>query len=89
MVRKGKRNNYEKGADKERRIMNKFRDKGMLSFRSAGSHSPIDVFALDIENKTIWLIQSKPKSMSDNAKQKIYDEIKKYMGEYLVVVGVE
>ena len=69
--------------------MNKFRDKGMLSFRSAGSHSPIDVFALDIENKTIWLIQSKPKSMSENAKAKIYDEIKKYMGEYLVVVGVE
>ena len=39
--------NYLKGVRKERKIVNIARNEGKLAFRSAGSHSPIDVFILD------------------------------------------
>ena len=81
--------NYQKGARKERVIVNRHRKLGRLAFRSAGSHSPVDVFVLDPKSKTIFLIQSKPKSMSENAKHKIYDDLKQYVGDYVVVADVE
>lgn len=76
--------NYQKGYAKERRIVNRFREKGILSFRSAGSHSPIDVIAIDHVNHIIHLIQAKPKTMSDNAKQKLLDEHPELNGTYQV-----
>jgi len=81
--------NYRKGAEKERKIVNFHRSKGRLAFRSAGSHSPIDVFVLDLELKQIKLIQSKPKSMSENKKQEILNSILKFEGDYKVIVSVE
>lgn len=63
--------NYEKGRRKEYKIVHKERDKDRLAFRSAGSHSPIDVVSIDVNSKQIYLIQSKPNSMSENAKNKI------------------
>ena len=80
---------YQLGADKERRIVNKARAQGCLAFRSAGSHSPIDVFVLDKTTMTIHLIQSKGKSMSDKAKQKLYETLEYLEGKYMVVVRVE
>lgn len=80
--------NYKNGANKERKLVNREREKGRLSFRSAGSHSPIDVFSLDKQG-VIKLIQSKPKTMSENAKQKILDNLKQYEGFYEVVCVVE
>lgn len=56
--------NYIKGVRKERLIVNEARAKGLISFRSAGSHSPIDVVVIDSIHKTIQFIQCKPKSMS-------------------------
>ena len=38
---------YQKGADRERKIVNRAREKGHIAFRSAGSHSPIDVCIID------------------------------------------
>ena len=83
-----KNRNYKKGYEKERKLVNRFRDKGCLSFRSAGSHSPIDVFALNPESKLINLIQCKPKSMSKKNKDKILEDLKKYEGIYKVYVYV-
>jgi Holliday junction resolvase len=80
---------YRKGADKERKIVKTFRDNGHLAFRSAGSHSPIDVFALNIEKKEIYLIQSKSDKMSEASKKNILDSIIKYEGTYIVKVVVK
>ena len=65
---------YQKGRKKEYKIIHEERDKGRLAFRSAGSHSPIDVVSIDTKLKVIHLIQCKPDSMSDNAKQKLLDD---------------
>jgi len=81
--------NYRRGADKERRIVNRAREKGHLALRSAGSHSPIDVVIVDDVKKEIKLIQSKPVDMSENAKNKLLDSLKKYNGIYVVEVFVE
>lgn len=48
---------YEKGARHERELVNKYREAGGISARSAGSHSPIDVWA--IKDGELHLIQVK------------------------------
>ena len=81
--------NYIRGRRKEYQITKKYKDLGYeIAQRSAGSHSPIDVFAIDKETKTIMLIQSKPDSMSDNAKKKIIDEHKWLNGQFKVIFEV-
>jgi len=66
--------NYIKGRNKEYKICYEYRDKGFLAFRSAGSHSPIDVVAINPQTRQILLIQSKPDNMSENAKNKIINK---------------
>lgn len=82
--------NYQRGANKERRIVNAAREKGYLAFRSAGSHSPIDVFILKPKTFEIILIQSKlyNKKMSNNAKDKLVGSIKQFEGIYKVQCAV-
>lgn len=81
--------NYIKGRRKEYKIVKQYKDKGYkIVQRSAGSHSPIDVFAIDKETRTIKLIQAKPDSMSNNAKQKIIDENQWLNGLFKVVFEV-
>ena len=50
---------YAKGVRFERKIVNVARDNGLIAARSAGSHSPIDVFTIDVESKVIEFIQAK------------------------------
>jgi len=79
------RTNYQRGADKERRIVNKFRNKGCLALRSAGSHSPVDVVVVDVDLKEIKLIQAKLGGyLSKSAKKKLLDDLAKFDGEYNV-----
>ena len=52
--------NYRKGRRKESSICDKLKKEGFkIAQRSTGSHSPIDVFAIDRENRIIKFIQSK------------------------------
>lgn len=63
--------NYVKGRRKEYKIRNDLIKEGWdIVQRSAGSHSPIDVFAIHKERKKILLIQAKPKGYNS----KKYDE---------------
>lgn len=48
-----------KGSDKERRILNKFKELGWIGARSAGSHSIVDIWVINPKTKEIKLIQSK------------------------------
>jgi Holliday junction resolvase len=75
------RTNYQRGADKERRIMNFYRNKGNFALRSAGSHSPFDVVVIDELNKKVILIQVKPKSLSKKMELEIL-KLKRLDGIY-------
>lgn len=51
--------NYLRGVRLERELVNKARAKGHIATRSAGSHSPYDVWVWDRDNLTITLTQLK------------------------------
>ena len=73
-----------KGYRKERKIVNTARAKGSLAFRSAGSHSPIDVVIIDKEQRKIHLIQCKAKELSGTELKKILDSTAGLDGAYTV-----
>lgn len=68
--------NYNKGVRKERAIVNAARKRGLIAFRSAGSHSPIDCVIINIKLKSVRFIQSKPDSMSKNKRKQLAEEHK-------------
>ena len=84
---------YRKGADYERKLVNRFRESGHLAFRAAGSKSgelaKIDVFDLDPVTKKIFLIQCKVgDTYTDVKKIKLRNELKFLEGKYEVFVDV-
>ncbi len=81
--------NYLNGVRKERAIVNHHRAAGRLAFRSAGSHSQIDVVAIDTVNHLIYLIQCKPPSMNATAKSKLLQSLQYLDGIYIMKVSVE
>lgn len=67
--------NYNNGRAKEYRLINKLKKDGYdITFRSAGSHSPIDVIGIN-KNKSIIFIQSKPRKFSKRQKKIIEDRL--------------
>ena len=76
--------NYRRGADYERWIVNHFRNKGWLAFRSAGSHSPIDVIAVDPLSGEIKLIQAKTGAKIHGINLEKIIDLKKLNGYYNV-----
>ena len=81
--------NYLKGRRKEYKIANKFKERGFdIAQRTAGSHSPFDVIAINTETKQILLIQCKPNSMNSHQQQKIRNENKKLNGVFEVRFSV-
>ena len=50
---------YEKGVRFERKLVNEAKAQGKIAFRSAGSHSQIDVCIIDTNKKEIEFIQAK------------------------------
>lgn len=75
--------NYLKGVRKERKIVNRAREQGKLAFRSAGSHSPIDVVIIDYRAKKIEFIQCKPDTMSENEKKRLEMALNALNNEFL------
>jgi hypothetical protein len=70
---------YQKGRRKEYKIRNQLLKEGYeIVQRSAGSHSPIDVFAFHKERKELLLVQSKP----DGYKEKKYEEYEWLNGNF-------
>jgi len=69
--------NYEKGKKKENKICRDLRERQgfEIAQRSAGSHSPIDIFAINKEERKILFVQSKPENFSEAKKKKLYDEL--------------
>jgi Holliday junction resolvase len=75
---------YAKGARKERKVVNSARAKGYISFRSAGSHSPIDVCIIDMENYKINFIQCKSKNFPKVRKLELMEHYKRLNANYEV-----
>ena len=76
---------YRKGYRYERSIVNKARSNGKLAFRSAGSHSPVDVVIISSKERTIELIQAKAgKSLSISARKRLESSLSYLNGTYEV-----
>ena len=71
MTKNSIRTMYRRGAYKEMKVVHEERAKGNISYRSAGSHSPVDVTVIDRKKKHIYLLQMKSKKMSQSAVQKL------------------
>ena len=68
--------------------MNAARAENKIAFRSAGSHSPIDVVTIDQQHRIIELIQCKPDSMSDTQKKRLESKLADVTAVYRVVFKV-
>ena len=75
---------YQKGARKERKLVNEARAHGLTALRSAGSHSPIDVVIIDYIAHTISLIQCKPDDFSKSKTEQLLEQYKHLNGTYEV-----
>lgn len=81
---------YQRGAAKERRICKRKKMEGFeIAQRTAGSHSPFDVIAIEPKTKVIKLIQSKPPSLSETKRQQLEAEYSHLNGVYDVTFEVE
>ena len=80
--------NYVKGRRKEYAIVKTLRKRYHIAQRSAGSHSPIDIFAINLKTKEILFVQAKPDNYPLKEEQKLYDELKELTGVYNVTFEV-
>jgi len=79
--------NYVNGRAREYRAINHLIAAGcseLHTFRSAGSHSEIDVIGIDIERRRIFLLQCKPESLSQSKRDEILERNVELQGEFLV-----
>lgn len=77
--------NYVKGRNKEYRICAQLKAEGYeIAQRSAGSHSPIDVFAIRKSDKKIKFIQSKPENYGKTASERIINDLEYLRGSWTV-----
>ena len=88
-------NFYKAGRRKEYKIVEDFRKDGFeIVERTAGSHSEIDIIAIDLKNKKINLIQSKRSMNHDMSyidpklKEKIEEKNKELNGLFTVCFEV-
>ena len=66
--------NYIKGRRKEYKVMLAAKRENLITLRSAGSHSPIDVVVIDVKERLIRFVQCKPDSMSENKREALRQE---------------
>ena len=68
--------NYQKGRRKEYGVCDQLKKDGFeIAQRTAGSHSPIDVIAINKETKEIKFIQVKAGGMGSDEQTKLYKEM--------------
>lgn len=81
--------NYINGRRKEYKVMQQLKKIGCdIVFRSAGSHSEIDVIGIDIKGRRIFTIQCKPKSLSANKREEILQRNTLLNNNYLMTFEV-
>ena len=73
---------YEKGARKERKVVNDCRRAGLIAFRSAGSHSPIDVCVIDTKERVVRFIKSKSGDFSQKERERLLEKYSQLNGGF-------
>lgn len=82
--------NYRKGRRKEYGVCDNLKKEGFeIAQRSSGSHSPIDVFAINKETKEIKFIQVKAGDLSSGEYSKIWEKNKWLNGKFDVSFEIE
>ena len=77
--------NYINGRAREYRMIKELKRIGYdIVFRSAGSHSAIDVIAISRKDKKIILLQSKPKKFSKVKTKEITNSLDWLNDEFMV-----
>lgn len=77
--------NYVRGRNKEYKIVQELKNSGFeIAQRTAGSHSPIDVFAINREAKLIKFIQAKPDHFPKSEGDKIKRDLDYLNGNWRV-----
>jgi len=80
---------YLKGRRKEYKIVSRLKKEGFdIVQRTAGSHSPVDIIAIDIQKGIIRLIQSKSDDLNATKAQKIRDANRGLNGIFQVYFSV-
>lgn len=74
--------NYKRGVRKERKVVNDCKRAGLIAFRSAGSHSPIDVCVIDIKERIVRFIQCKPNNISQKKIEALVQEMNGLNGSF-------
>jgi Holliday junction resolvase len=84
---------YQKGVRFEREIVNLARKNNLIAFRSAGSHSPIDVTIIDPIARKIWFYQAKKQKRSQKAlksKFKVFENLSdEYFTKFNLVTNIK
>lgn len=86
--------NYHNGRKREYQVIKDLEAQGFTCARSAGSHTEVDVWAINEKTKVVYLIQVKPGNMLNKdgslGKQarEISDKLKRFEGEYMVFTKV-
>jgi len=81
--------NYLKGRRKEYKVCDEYKALGFdIVQRTAGSHSPFDIIAIDKETKEIKLIQCKPNSMNEKQIRRIEEDNKELNNMFKVCFKV-
>lgn len=75
-------NRYAKGRRFEYQTMHKLEQQGFIAMRTAGSHSPFDIIAINPATQKILLIQCKAGTITDKAKHLIRNQWKELNGNY-------
>lgn len=76
---------YRKGREKEYKLCKELRLEDFdIVQRSAGSHSPIDIFAIHRRKKLIKFIQSKGPKLEEYRKKKILKDMEYLSGVWMV-----
>ncbi len=76
---------YAKGRRREYKIRNQLLKEGFdIVQRSAGSHSPIDIFAISNIDRKILFVQVKPEHFTEAEKRKLLDELGYLNGKFEV-----
>jgi len=82
--------NYRHGRRKEYSVCDKLKKDGFtIVQRSSGSHSPIDVFAINKETKEIIFVQVKAGKLSEKERDKIFNENGWLDGEFNISFDIE
>jgi len=69
--------NYVKGRRKEYKIVKELKNQGYeIAQRTAGSKSPIDIFAINKNTNKILFIQAKPDNYELSREKKLYEDLK-------------